>query len=132
MITVKFYETATQLRKKEQALGVFRVPIEPVTLPEVPEDLKGKVGADGRDMYEAATERRNKKMEKAIYDCKCAAVDKIRGYVGTSGVLVATDKPEVSPEKKMLDEIVSWIYDHEQLTADFEKKFPKLVKEKTL
>ena len=103
MVKVDFYETVSD-RKKGETLGVFTVRIEPQKVLPVSEELKGKLDANGKDLYEAATERRNKKIEKAIYDCKCAAIEKVRSIIGDIGVLVASmETPEVTevPEKTL-------------------------------
>ena len=89
MVEVKFYETATA-RKSNEALGVFNVKITPVKVPEVSDTLKGRVDADGNDLYEVSCARRAKKVAQAVLDCKSAACDKIRSIVGPNGVLVAS------------------------------------------
>ena len=88
MVEVKYYETVSA-RKKNEVLGVFNINIVPDTIPGVSEELRGKKATDGTDIYELEVARREKKVEKAIFDCKCRALDKVREIVGDSGVLVA-------------------------------------------
>lgn len=88
MVEVKFWETVSQ-RKKEEPLGVFNIDVVPADVPEVSEKLRGHLNQNGEDLYELAVARRNRKIEKAILDCKCAALDKVREIVGYEGVLVA-------------------------------------------
>lgn len=88
-VVVTYYATQTARLAKE-ALREFTIRTEPENIPEVPETLKGKKNAEGKDLYEMAVERRAEKVEKAIYDCKCAALDEVRKIVGSLGVLVAT------------------------------------------
>lgn len=81
MVEVKYWETNSQ-RKNEEPIGVFKIDITPVEVPEVDEKLAGK-------KRETALKQREKKVEKAILDCKFAALDKVREIVGYEGVLVA-------------------------------------------
>ena len=88
MVEVKYYETVSA-RKNNEVLGVFNINIVPETIPEVDEELIGKKATDGTDIYELEVARREKKVEKAILDCKSRAMEKVREIVGESGVLVA-------------------------------------------
>lgn len=106
MVEVKFYETVTA-RKKNEVFGVFNIPIVPDEIPVTSEELKDKFTTSGKNMYELAEELRNKKVERAILECKEKAIDKVREYIPEAGVLVAslieetkesTDKEEKTDE----------------------------------
>lgn len=100
MVEVKFYENTTA-RKNNEVLGVFNIKINPEVIPEVSDNLKGKIDSQGNDMYAAATERRAARVERAILDCKCAALNKVRSIVGEQGVLVASiELPKEEPTEK--------------------------------
>ena len=103
MVEVKFYETATA-RKKGEVFGVFNIPINPEEVPATSEKLKGKFTTSGKDMYELAEACRTKRVEKAVFECKEQAIDRVRAYIPKSGVLVATivvpeDKTEKTTEE---------------------------------
>ena len=104
MVEVKFFQTATMRKtgvmKDGEVCGTFFVNITPQEIPAVCEELKGKKTASGEDMYEIAVERRNKAVEKAILDCKFLACDKVRGYIGPEGVLVASIPEEETPAEE--------------------------------
>lgn len=89
MVKVEMYETVTD-RKSGNLFGVFNIPIIPEAIPETSEKLKGKFTSTGKDMYELAEERRAKKVEKAVLECKAQAISKVREYIPDTCVLVAT------------------------------------------
>lgn len=80
-VIINFYETVTA-RKKNEALGVFTVPVDMRVPKPINTELEG-------EKLEKDTERYNKEVEEAPKDAQFKALDKIREIVGTTGVLVA-------------------------------------------
>lgn len=122
MVEVKFYENPSA-RKKNEVFGVFNIPIVPEVIPATSEELKDKFTTSGKNMYELAEELRNKKVEKAILECKERAINMVREYIPEVGVFVAT---LVEETKDSADEVIQWILEHKTLTEDFQAKFPNL------
>lgn len=81
MVEVKFYETVGA-RKKNEALGVFSIPIVPEEVAPIDETLKGEA-------LEKALVKRSIKLEIARKNCEDAALNKVRDLIGVTGVLVA-------------------------------------------
>ena len=90
MVEVKYWETNSQ-RKKEEPIGIFSIDITPKEVTPVNTKLTGKKLQADKKRFEEET-------EKALLDCKFAALDKVREIVGYEGVLVANIAEE-SEEK---------------------------------
>lgn len=104
MVEVKFYESVTT-RKQGVVFGVFNIPINPEEVPATSEKLKGKFTTSGKDMYELAEACRAKRVEKAVFECKEQAIDRVRAYIPESGVLVASIvAPETKTEETIKEE----------------------------
>lgn len=124
MVEVKFYESVTA-RKQGVVFGVFNIPINPEEVPATSEQLKGKFTTSGKDMYELAEACRTKRVEKAVFECKEQAIDRVRAYIPEHGVVVAS-LVERTEDSRRDEEVINWILEHDTLAEDFRTKFPDI------